>query len=62
MQLNFKQASQSEANEMRDRVYAAMETGNSGQARTLMGELQARDSVLADSIRMDVLHEYGISL
>lgn len=62
MQLNFASAEQSEDDKMRDRVYAAMETGNHTQARSLLKEVRDRNEVLAESIRMDVLAEYGMAV
>ena len=62
MQLNLVQSTQSDDNAMRDRVTACMETGNHGQARTLLNEVHDVNPTLADSIHMDVLAEYGMAL
>jgi len=43
-------------------VYACMETGNHNQARTILTELRSRNEVLADSIRSDVLADYGVGM
>jgi len=47
---------------LKDRIYAAMETGNQGQARTLLREYKDINASAAERIRMDVLAEYGQSL
>ncbi len=51
-----------EENLFRDRVYAAMETGNHAQARTLLRECKDRSEALYRDIKMDVTAEYGITL
>ncbi len=53
---------QTEHDQMSDRVFAAMHTGNFGQARTLMREYSAVQPVLAAELRMDVLREFSINL
>lgn len=53
---------QSEELAARDRVYAAMETGNHAQARTLLREMREINEGLYESVRMDVLHEYGMAV
>lgn len=60
--MQFVTKEQSEQNAIRDRITASMETGNHGQARTLLTELADTHPELADSIRLDVVSEYGISL
>lgn len=51
-----------EANELHDKVFASMETGNHANARMLMQEIKDVHFNLYSSIRADVLAEYGISL
>jgi hypothetical protein len=58
----MKSAVQAEENLLRDRITAAMETGNHGQARTLLREARALYPALAENIRMDVLQEYSVGL
>ncbi len=60
--MELRSTAQSEANAIRDRITSAMETGNQGQARTLLRELADVNPELAGSIRLDVLAEYGVSL
>lgn len=62
MEIKLASATQSEDNAIRDRVIACMETGNSGRARTLLTEVKAVNEVLYDSIRMDILQEYGMAV
>lgn len=44
---------------VRRMVLAAMETGNTAQARTLVTELAAVDSNAAKALRADVVAAYG---
>lgn len=60
--MQIKSATQSPENQLKDRVYAAMETGNHNQARILLKEIKAAHPAVFDSIRMEVIAEYGISL
>lgn len=53
---------QSFKDQMADRIFAAMHTGNFGQARTLHREFKASNEVDANEIRIDVLREVGINL
>lgn len=62
MQLSLKPAQKSDEAKARDRIYAAMETGNHGQARKLLLEMKQQNGVLYNSVRMDVLHEYGMAV
>lgn len=48
--------------EVHDRVYAAMETGNAGQARTILTEYKELHKQNAERLRADVLAEYGVAL
>lgn len=47
---------------IRDRITAAMETGNHSQARTLLREVKDVNEELYRDIKMDVTAEYGIYL
>ena len=60
--MELRSSKQSDEDKMRDRVYACMETGNAGQARTLMAELLDVDLVLYSSIRTAIVREYGVLL
>ena len=60
--MELKQETQNETAAVQDRVYAAMETGNHGQARTLMRELKALDHTMYQNLRLDIISEYGIAL
>lgn len=51
-----------DVNETQDAVYAAMETGNTGRARTILHELQAIDPEAAQSLRGAVIADYGVAL
>lgn len=50
------------AREIQRRVFACMETGNHGQARTVLRELNEVDPELAKAIQSDVVAAYGINL
>lgn len=43
-------------------VMAAMETGNPKRARTVLAELADENRAAADSIMMDVVRSYGVTL
>jgi len=60
--MQLKSAHQTAEHKVRDRITAAMETGNHGQARTLLAELHDINPALAEDVRLDVVGEYGISL
>lgn len=60
--MELRSSTQSDEDKMKDRVYACMETGNTGQARTLMAELQDINVVLYSSIRTSIVREYGVLL
>ena len=53
---------QSFKDQMADRIFAAMNTDNFGQACTLHREFKASNEVDANEIRIDVLREFGINL
>ena len=60
--MQFKSQEERDHAALSDRVSAAMETGNQGQARTLVEEYSDVNPALADSLRTEVLREYGVSL
>ena len=60
--MQLKRTEQTDAEKMHDRIYAAMETGNTGQARTLMAELRDVDTVAYTLNRTGVIRTYGVSL
>lgn len=53
---------QTEQDRIADRIYAAMETGNHAQARTLLQEWAETDDLAASRVHSNVVKEYGISL
>lgn len=61
--LELKKSVQSPADALRDKVYAAMETGNPAAARTALAEA---DSALylevGARIKFDVMKTYGVRL
>lgn len=60
--MQLKQSTQSPDDVLKDRVYAAMETGNHKQARTLMREIAAERPDIYKTLRLEVIAEYGITL
>jgi len=60
--MQLKSTARTEHDEVKDRVYAAMETGNSGQARTILDEYAYLHVDNAAALRSSVLSEYGIAL
>ena len=60
--MQLKRTEQTAAEKVQDRIYAAMETGNTGQARTLITELRDIDIVAYTLIRTGVIRTYGVSL
>lgn len=53
---------QSEADRISDAVYAAMQTGNHGRARTILTEYSAVDKVAAERLHASVIGDYGVVL
>lgn len=47
---------------IRDKIYAALETGNAGRAREVLKELEEVDADAAASTRADAVREYGVVL
>lgn len=60
--MQIKQSTQSPEDTLKDRVYAAMETGNHKQARTLMKEIEAERPTIYKTLRLEVIADYGITL
>lgn len=62
--LELKKSQQTPADELRDRVYSAMETGNPGAARVALAEASPELVLqgVVTNIQFDVLHTYGIRL
>jgi hypothetical protein len=60
MKLVFKQKKQNKHNALADRVYAAIETGNLGQARTLLEEYKAEYPNKAKKLQAVLVREYGV--
>lgn len=58
----MKRAEQTDQQKMQDRIFAAMETGNHGQARTLLTEYREMYPLDAEALRADVIAEYGIAI
>lgn len=53
---------QNEHNLVADKVYAAMETGNHSQARTVLTEYRELHPERAENLRADVIAAYGVAL
>ena len=53
---------QSDSDRLQDKVTAAMETGNPGEARLILAEHRDTFPEAVHSIRSNVLAEYGIRL
>jgi len=60
--MELKRVQQTETEKMQDKVYACMETGNTGQARTLMTELRMAYPIAYAVIRTAIIRDYGVSL
>lgn len=60
--MELKRVQQTETEQMQDKIYACMETGNTGQARTLMTELRMAYPVAYTVIRTAIIRDYGVSL
>ena len=59
--MQLKRTEQTDAEKVQDRIYAAMETGNTWQARTLMAELRDVDPVAYKLTLTGVIRTYGVS-
>lgn len=62
MKLVFKQKKQSKHNALADRVYAAIETGNLGRARTLIEEYKDKYPNKATKLQAKIVRDTGIFL
>lgn len=60
--MQLKKTTQSVEDQLKDRVYAAMETGNHSQARTLMKEIGEHSHTLQRTLYGAILREYGVVL
>lgn len=60
--MQLKSTEQSDFDKVQDMVYARLETGNVGQARTIMAELRDSHPVNYSLLRTSVIREYGVSL
>ena len=60
--MELKVTEQSPEDFFADKVYAAMETGNTGRARCMMIELRETHPELYATLRAGVIKEYGVSL
>lgn len=60
--MELKATEQSQENFFADKVFAAMETGNTGRARCMMIELREVNPELYSTLRASVIKEYGVSL
>lgn len=58
----MRKANQTDQEKLADRVFAAMETGNQGQARTLLTEYRELYPDAAEALRADVIASYGVAL
>ena len=58
----MKSSTQNEHEKLQDRVYAAMETGNTDQARTLVREYAEEHPTNAEYLRLAIVQEYGVIL
>lgn len=59
---NFPPYSRGEAERVSDAVYAAMQTGNHGRARTILTEYSAVNKVAAERLHASVIGDYGVVL
>ena len=60
--MQLKTTARTEHDEVKDAVYAALETGNAGRARTVLTEYADKYPDHANTLRSDCLAEYGIAL
>lgn len=60
--MQLKSTARDEHDEFKDKVFACMETGNVGQARTLLQEYADQYPDHADRLRDDVIAGYGQAL
>lgn len=60
--MQLKTVQRDEHDEFKDRVYACLETGNIGQARTLLGEYADSFPEHAERLRAECIAAYGTAL
>jgi hypothetical protein len=62
MLFEFKKLEQTEADRLSDSVYAAMETGNPGAARTALASAPESLDGRIKTLRIEVQKKYGVRL
>ena len=60
--MQLKTTKRDEHDEFKDKVFAAMETGNAGRARTLLAEYADQFPEHAERLRSDCIALYGMAL
>ena len=60
--MQLKSTKRDEHDEFKDKVSAALDTGNAGRARTILTEYADKYPDHANALRSDCLAEYGIAL
>ena len=60
--MQLKTTKRDEHDEFKDKVFAAMETGNAGRARTLLAEYADQFPEHAERLRSDCIAAYGMTL
>jgi len=60
--MQLKSNTRDEHDEVKDLIFAAMETGNAGRARTLLVEYAAFYPAKAETLRSEVIAGYGTAL
>jgi hypothetical protein len=60
--MQLKSTKRDEHDEFKDKVYAALETGNAGRARTLLVEYADHFPEHAERLRAECIAAYGMAL
>ena len=60
--MQLKSTKRDEHDEFKDKVFAALETGNAGRARTLFGEYADHFPDHAERLRAECIAAYGTAL
>lgn len=60
--MQLKTTKRDEHDKFKDKVFAAMETGNAGRARTLLTEYADQFPEHAERLRSDCIASYGMAL
>lgn len=60
--MNFQSNIQTDLDKLQDSLWAAIETGNTGRARQVLGHIQAEDPALASDLYTQAINDYGIVL